>query len=88
MILDEESSLQCLVFHELPYGDEFRWPGLVPLEPQPTAQQLDAVDRLIDRLDLSQLRRSDFHSFTRPMRNFFDVQFYILNSFYLILEQE
>ncbi len=47
---------QCLVYHEMPFGDEYRLPCFPPLltaNSASTAEQLKAMDQLIDKFDLS-----------------------------------
>lgn len=47
---------QCLVFHELPFSDdwrEFEFAPIITPKYQPTFEQLEIIDRLIDNLDLT-----------------------------------
>ena len=48
---------QCLVFNELPFADDWRpfeFEPIVTQETQPSKEQLNAIDLLIDKLDLTE----------------------------------
>ena len=50
---------QCLVYVELPYCEdmrEFVFPPIVTDKNKPSAEKMDAIDALIDSMDLTSVR--------------------------------
>lgn len=51
---------KCLVYYELPFADDWRQFEFAPIvtsKNQPSQEQLDVIDQLIDKLDLSEAEK-------------------------------
>lgn len=65
--------LQCLVFHELPFADDWRqyeFPPIITPKSQPSHEQMEAIDQLIDKLDLTDAEAFDSTKMSDPYEEY------------------
>lgn len=64
---------ECLVFHELPFAEDWRQYEFSPIitpKSKPSAEQVEAIDELIDKLDLSGAEEFDSTKMSDPYEEY------------------